>query len=122
MGQGGRRLAMVEVTTLFWDVGGVILSNGWDRAAREQAAGKFGLDRLDFEDRHELSGPAFETGQVTLDEYMQRTIFYRPRPFTRAEFPAFLFAQSREYPEARCGHLSSGAAGDFERPRGMPVH
>jgi len=92
---------MDEVTTLFWDVGGVILSNGWDRAAREQAAGKFGLDRLDFEDRHELAGPAFDTGQVTLDEYMQRTIFYRPRPFTRDEFKAFLFAQSREYPEAR---------------------
>lgn len=92
---------MAEVTTLFWDVGGVILSNGWDRAAREQAAGKFGLDRLDFEDRHELAGPALDTGQVTLDEYMQRTIFYRPRPFTRDEFKAFLFAQSREYPEAR---------------------
>ncbi len=92
---------MAEVTTLFWDVGGVILSNGWDRAARKQAAGKFGLDWEDFQDRHDLVSPALDTGQITLDEYMQRTIFYRPRSFTRDEFKAFLFAQSVEYPEAR---------------------
>ncbi len=92
---------MAEVSTLFWDVGGVILSNGWDRAARKQAAGKFGLDWEDFQDRHDLVSPALETGQITLDEYTQRTIFYRPRSFTRDEFKAFLFAQSVEYPEAR---------------------
>jgi putative hydrolase of the HAD superfamily len=93
--------AMGEVTALFWDVGGVILSNGWDRAARAEAAKKFGLDWEDFQDRHELASPAFETGQITLDTYLQRTVFYRKRAFTREEFTAFMFAQSQEFPESR---------------------
>jgi putative hydrolase of the HAD superfamily len=92
---------MVEVTALFWDVGGVILSNGWDRAARAEAAKNFGLDWEDFQDRHELASPAFETGQITLDTYLQRTVFYRKRAFTREEFIAFIFAQSEEFPESR---------------------
>jgi putative hydrolase of the HAD superfamily len=92
---------MAEVTALFWDVGGVILSNGWDRAARAEAAKKFGLDWEDFQDRHELASPAFETGQITLDIYLQRTVFYRKRAFTREEFVAFMFAQSEEFPESR---------------------
>jgi putative hydrolase of the HAD superfamily len=92
---------MGDVTALFWDVGGVILSNGWDRAARAEAAKKFGLDWEDFQDRHELSSPAFETGQITLDTYLQRTVFYRKRAFTRDEFIAFIFAQSEEFPESR---------------------
>jgi putative hydrolase of the HAD superfamily len=92
---------MGEVTAVFWDVGGVILSNGWDRAARAEAAKKFGLDWEDFQDRHELASPAFETGQITLDTYLQRTVFYRKRAFTREEFVAFIFAQSQEFPESR---------------------
>jgi putative hydrolase of the HAD superfamily len=92
---------MADVTALFWDVGGVILSNGWDRAARAEAAKKFGLDWEDFQDRHELASPAFETGQITLDTYLQRTVFYRKRAFTRDEFIAFIFGQSEEYPESR---------------------
>jgi len=92
---------MGEVTALFWDVGGVILSNGWDRAARAEAAKKFGLDWEDFQDRHELASPAFETGQITLDAYLQRTVFYRKRAFTRDEFTAFIFDQSEELPDSR---------------------
>jgi putative hydrolase of the HAD superfamily len=92
---------MGEVTAVFWDVGGVILSNGWDRAARAEAAKKFGLDWEDFQDRHELASPAFETGQITMDTYLQRTVFYRKRAFTRDEFVAFIFAQSEEFPESR---------------------
>jgi putative hydrolase of the HAD superfamily len=92
---------MADVTALFWDVGGVILSNGWDRAARAEAAKKFGLDWEDFQDRHELASPAFETGQITLDTYLQRTVFYRKRAFTRDEFVAFIFEQSQEFPESR---------------------
>jgi putative hydrolase of the HAD superfamily len=92
---------MADVTALFWDVGGVILSNGWDRAARAEASKKFGLDWEELQDRHELASPAFETGQITLDTYLQRTVFYRKRPFTRDEFVAFIFEQSEELPESR---------------------
>jgi putative hydrolase of the HAD superfamily len=90
-----------EITTLFWDIGGVIMTNGWDTAARRRAAGVFHLDWEEFQDRHELSFPANDSGNISLDEYLNRTLFYRPRPFTREEFIAFMFAQSKEYPESR---------------------
>ncbi len=92
---------MREITTLFWDIGGVILTNGWDRESRKEAAATFRLDWEELEDRHDLSFPAFDTGQITLNEYLERTLFYRARSFTREEFTAFIFAQSREYPEVR---------------------
>jgi putative hydrolase of the HAD superfamily len=91
---------MAEVTTLFWDNGGVILTNGWDRGSRQKAVEKFGLDWADFEDRHELMLHAFECGQATLDEYIQRTVFYRGRPFTQQQFKKFMFEQSQALPEA----------------------
>lgn len=89
-----------SITALFWDNGGVILTNGWDREARQAAVQKFHLDWADFEDRHELMLNAFETNQATLDDYLRRTVFYRERPFTPEEFKAFMFAQSRPFPES----------------------
>ena len=92
---------MAQITTLFWDIGGVILTNGWDRNSRKEAAEAFRLDWEDFQDRHELSFPAFDAGQISLNEYLERTLFYRPRKFSREEFTAFMFAQSKEYPASR---------------------
>lgn len=91
---------MAEVKMLFWDNGGVILTNGWDRGSRQKAVEHFHLDWEDFADRHELMLNAFETGQATLDSYLQRTVFYRPRSFTIQEFKAFMFAQSQPLPES----------------------
>jgi putative hydrolase of the HAD superfamily len=91
---------MAEVTTLFWDNGGVILTNGWDRGSRQKAVEKFGLDWADFEDRHELMLHAFECGEATLDEYIQRTVFYRDRAFTQQQFKQFMLEQSQALPEA----------------------
>ncbi len=92
---------MAQINTLFWDIGGVILTNGWDRQSRKEAADAFRLDWEEFQDRHDLSFPAFDSGHITLNEYLDRTLFYRARPFTREEFTAFMFAQSKEYPETR---------------------
>lgn len=92
---------MPKITTLFWDIGGVILTNGWDRESRKDAATAFHLDWEEFEDRHDLSFPAFDSGLITLNEYLDRTLFYRARSFSREEFTAFMFAQSKEYPETR---------------------
>ena len=91
---------MAEISTLFWDNGGVILTNGWDRDSRKKAVEKFQLDWADFEDRHELMLDAFEKGEVTLDEYLRRTVFYRERPFTIEEFKHFMFEQSQPFPES----------------------
>jgi putative hydrolase of the HAD superfamily len=90
-----------EITTLFWDIGGVILTNGWDHLSRREAAKSFQLDWDDFEGRHELSFPALDSGLISLNEYLDRTLFYKERPFTREDFTKFMYAQSREYPEAR---------------------
>lgn len=92
---------MSKITTLFWDIGGVILTNGWDRGSRREASSVFQFDWEEFQDRHELSFPAFDSGLITLNEYLDRTLFYRSRHFTREEFTAFMFAQSKEYPESR---------------------
>jgi putative hydrolase of the HAD superfamily len=87
---------MLEVTALFWDVGGVILSNGWDRAERTAAIEHFGLEGQSFEERHERVFPAFERGEMTLDAYLDETVFYAPRSFSEREFKDFLFALSTE--------------------------
>jgi putative hydrolase of the HAD superfamily len=88
-----------EIKALFWDNGGVILTNGWDRHSRKAAVEKFQLDWADFEDRHELMLDAFETGRASLDEYLHRTVFYRERPFPAGDFKTFMFEQSQPYPE-----------------------
>jgi putative hydrolase of the HAD superfamily len=90
-----------QINTVFWDVGGVILTNGWDHDSRAEAVQMFGLDAEEFRERHDLSFPAFDAGQITLNQYLDRTLFYRSRPFSREEFTAFMFAQSKEYKETR---------------------
>ena len=90
---------MAQITTLFWDVGGVLLTNGWDKASRQKACDTFALDWEEFEGRHELVVPAFEKGQLGLDPYLERTVFYRPRAFSKQDFKEFMFAQSQPRPE-----------------------
>jgi putative hydrolase of the HAD superfamily len=92
---------MPAITTLFWDIGGVILTNGWDHNSRQEAVAAFHLDEKDFRERHDLCFPAFDAGQISLNEYLNRTLFYKPQPFTPEEFTAFMFAQSREYSDTR---------------------
>jgi putative hydrolase of the HAD superfamily len=104
---------LAEITTLFWDIGGVILTNGWDRGSRKEAADAFHLDIEEFQDRHDLTFPAFDSGLITLDQYLDRTLFYRPRSFTREEFTAFMFAQSKEYPETRAILDKLSASGKY---------
>ncbi|WP_436488186.1 HAD family hydrolase [Chitinophaga sp. ARDCPP14] len=89
----------VKITTLFLDIGGVLLTNGWDRAARKLAIQTFGLDALETEERHHLTFDTYEEGKLTLDEYLSRVVFYEDRSFSRQDFREFMFAQSAPYPE-----------------------
>lgn len=91
---------MAGANTVFWDNGGVILTNGWDRGGRKAAVEKFKLDWDDFSDRHELMLNAFEIGQISLDEYLQRVVFYRKQPFTKDDFRNFMFELSQPFPES----------------------
>lgn len=86
---------MGDVTTLFWDVGGVLLTNGWDEAARRRAAEHFGLVWHEFDSRHQRLAAAFETRQLTLHEYVEQSVFHTARPFPIADFVSFMLAQSQ---------------------------
>ena len=87
----------IPITTLFLDVGGVLLTNGWDHHARRRAARKFHLKWPAMEERHALNFAAHEEGRVTFGQYLNRVIFYKKRPFTRSQFRLFMFAQSKPY-------------------------
>lgn len=86
------------ITTLFWDLGGVLLSNGWDRETRQRACEHFKLDAEDVQDRHERIVNEFETGRMDLATYLEKTVFFEPRTFAPTDFKAFMFAQSHETP------------------------
>ena len=88
------------ITTIFFDIGGVLLTDGWGHDSRRAAADHFGLDWEEFRDRHEKVAHAIETNRMTLDQYLNRAVFYRPRSFTRQEFRGFIFAQSQPKPES----------------------
>ena len=87
------------ITCVFLDIGGVLLSDGWDHHARKRAATNFKLELAEMEDRHHLTFETYEEGKLTLEEYLDLVIFYRKRLFTRAQFRRFIFAQSKPYPE-----------------------
>lgn len=88
-----------NITTLFIDIGGVLLTNGWDRHARELAANTFLLDLPDLESRHNLTFDTYEVGKLSLDEYLERIVFYKKRDFSPEPFKEFMFAQSAPYQE-----------------------
>jgi putative hydrolase of the HAD superfamily len=91
---------MAEIRALFWDVGGVLLSNAWDREERDLAIQHFLLDKSEFELRHQELLTPFEEGRLTLDEYLQRAVFYAPRPFSPEDFKRFMFSLSKPKPQA----------------------
>lgn len=87
------------ITALFLDVGGVLLTNGWDRQARRQAAERFNLDYDEMDERHHLTFDTYEEGKLSLDDYLDRLVFYRKCGFSRDEFKQFMFDQSQPYLE-----------------------
>jgi putative hydrolase of the HAD superfamily len=89
----------LPITTFFLDIGGVLLTNGWDHHARKRAATHFKLELAEMEDRHHLTFDTYEEGKLTLEEYLGRVVFHQKRPFTRAQFRRFMFTQSKPYPE-----------------------
>ena len=101
---------MLPFGAILFDVGGVLLTNGWDHGERAAAVAKFGLDRASFETRHLAAFDAWEKGEITLDAYLNEVVFNEPRPFTRDEFFAFILAQSKILPNGALGVLAELAA------------
>ena len=89
----------MPITTLFLDVGRVLLNNGWDHHARRRVAKHFKLEWAEMEERHALTFETHEEGKLTFEEYLGRVVFYQKRPFTRAQFRRFMCEQSKPHPE-----------------------
>jgi putative hydrolase of the HAD superfamily len=90
----------VTITHVFYDIGGVLGTNGWDREQRSAAAKHFGLDVAELEDLHGETVAMLEQGRMGLDEYLRNTVFYQSRPFGLEEFKACMMAQSAPFPES----------------------
>ena len=88
-----------QITTLFLDIGGVLLTNGWDRNIRMNAAEKFSLNYEEMNERHHLTFDTYEEGKLTLDQYLNRVVFYQERSFSREEFKKFMYDQSQPFPD-----------------------
>jgi putative hydrolase of the HAD superfamily len=88
-----------EIRALFWDVGGVLLTNAWDHEERNFAIEQFHLDKDEVESRHKLCVQPFEEGRMSLDEYLQQTVFSQPRTFSPEEFKQYMFSLSKPKPD-----------------------
>jgi putative hydrolase of the HAD superfamily len=84
---------------LFLDIGGVLLTNGWGHQSRQKAAEVFGFDYEEMNALHEFIFNIYEIGKLTLDEYLDTTLFYKPRNFTREDFKSFMFSESQQLPQ-----------------------
>lgn len=89
----------MKIATLFLDIGGVLLTDGWSKKSRKLAAKKFNLDFNEMEERHGQTFDIYESGKINLTEYLYRIVFYQKRPFTRAQFQEFMFSQSKPFPQ-----------------------
>lgn len=87
------------IKALFLDLGGVFLTNGWDRNARKEAAEKFGLDLYEINERHRVIFDSYEAGRTTLKEYLDLLVFYKERDFTEQQFINFMYQTSEPYPD-----------------------
>lgn len=88
-----------KIKILFTDLGGVLLTNGWDNHSRAKAVASFQLDEKEFESRHQLLFGDYETGKISLETYLQYAVFYKPRSFSYDQFVEFMYAQSQAFPE-----------------------
>ncbi len=88
---------MKMISTIFFDVGGVCLTNGWDHISREKSTVRFSLDYEEMEKRHKPVFKKFEKGKLTLDEYLDQVVFFKKRNFSRRDFTEFMYEQSRPF-------------------------
>lgn len=104
---------MPAIRAIFWDVGGVLLTNAWDHSERAKALEEFQLDPTEFQTRHELIVSSFERGKISLNGYLDQTIFYQPRPFTRETFRDSMFSLSQPLPERLAFAESLAGSGKY---------
>lgn len=90
-------MAETRITHIFTDLGGVLLTNGWDHDLRQRTAQQFGVDAKEMEARHHLTYDTYESGKMGLAGYLDRVLFYEPRSFGAAEVIEFILNAARAY-------------------------
>lgn len=90
---------MEAIKILFLDIGGVLLSDGWNYSSREEATKKFGLEPIQFQKDHAVAFPLFENGKLSLDQYLESVIFNVERDFSKKEFADFMFSRTSQLPD-----------------------
>jgi putative hydrolase of the HAD superfamily len=103
---------MFPFDVILFDVGGVLLTNGWDHRERSAVLDQFHLDKAEFEARHAVPNAAWERDEIDAKAYMDATVFYEPRSFSHDEFFAAICAQSKLLPDGGLGILQELAASD----------
>ena len=88
-----------NIKCLFLDIGGVLLTDGWSHGASKLAVKKFNLDFEELNKRHSEALDTYELGKLTLEEFLDRTVFYKKRSFTPDQFRKFMFSQTKPYPK-----------------------
>jgi putative hydrolase of the HAD superfamily len=101
---------MFPFDVILFDVGGVLLTNGWDTRERARAAEHFHLDLAELEAKHHRVFCDWERGLISRDEYLDAAVFYQPRSFSRDEFFGFVLEQSQWLPNGAKGILKQLAA------------
>ena len=96
---------MFPFDVILFDVGGVLLTNGWDHRERAAVLDQFHLDRAEFERRHPDANDAWERDAINAAQYLDATVFYEPRSFSKDEFMSAIFAQSNALPNGALGIL-----------------
>lgn len=96
---GGKMKEKAKITFLFLDIGGVLLTDGWIHKSRKLAAREFNLNPEEMEKRHNQAFDTYELDKLTIEEYLNRVVFYEKRTFTQAQFQKFMFTQSKSYPQ-----------------------
>lgn len=103
------------IKVIFTDLGGVVLTNGWDHVGRKRAVEHFELDPEEFAQRHEMVFGGYEEGKMSIEDYLHFAVFYCPRPFSRAEFITFMKEQSQKLPHM-LEHLQA-----IKKKYGIPI-
>ncbi len=90
---------MDHINVLFLDIGGILLSDGWNHSSRMQAIDKYGLESIQFQKDHAVAFPLFENGKLTLEQYLDAVVFNVPRTFSKEEFTDFMLSKSQQLPD-----------------------
>ncbi len=103
---------MHGINTILLDVGGVLLTNAWDRQQRDAVLARFGLDSVDFELRHAEVAEPWERDEIGVEEYLRRTVFFQSRAFSQGEFLDAIRAESALLSDSALGIVRQLAASE----------